>query len=465
METGESKSKLIESFVNAINKYINIIELNRKAHIKSFDNAFRWYRTNDFGFRLCNKYLIKTDPSMISELSDCWKELLILSNDYKPFSDILNNGIYPETGIRGKFPIAEYFMSFIPDFISYSAGDLFFDRNHDTHQVISEFMDGIERKEIENITLIPVLDIRTNSKINIAEDIEFREFTPKEKERILNTGLISIPVFHGELTQEFSDWQGLVIRSKTKLYHKSDDIPNLGEYHKREDKINKMVDNFLISSIFAFRDKKMLSLVNSRQPRISYENTISSGVSYINDQKSNQFRSGFRETKHEIDGTQEAVVRNIFYFLSDEGKSRHNEIKLAMKRIYYSKTRLDQQDRLLDLMIASELLYNSNAKNELTLTISLNAALHSDEKNKESVYKDFKDAYAARSDIVHGNMKKTHRFEELSDSVEKHLINAILKMMIEIKNETYQKNPERIPQMLSTLSSTDESIPAISSDA
>ncbi|KJV07584.1 hypothetical protein VZ95_19900, partial [Elstera litoralis] len=154
--------------------------------------------------------------------------------------------------------------------------------------------------------------------------------------------------------------------------------------------IETIIEAFITSTIFILNNVKMPSLLNSRTSRISYTNTYVDGVSIVDDQRTSQRRSMFKGTKHEIEDAQQAEIHNIFTFLNEEKQGDFEKIKIAMKRVYYSKSRRNHSDRLLDLMIAAELLYNSAEESELSLRIRLNAAFHSDEQDKKSVYHAFK---------------------------------------------------------------------------
>jgi hypothetical protein len=457
MNTEDAKSNLIENFVRSIDKYINIIEKDMGSHTKFFNNSFKWYRAEDSGFKLFNKLIIENSPENIPELFSDWQYLINSINQHQPFFDFINKGAYFEFGMSGRLPIYHYFFSLLPDLIINSFGHIIFDRSHDTHQVVSDFIDCIEIKRQEIITLIPILDIRTHSKFNIAENIEFREFTHKEKEYILNNGLISINLRQGDLDKDFCDWHGLVIRHHSIISHDSENMSDIGNYTKRQKEIESLIEDFLTSAVFVLEERKMPSLLNSRPQRLSYTTIRSNGFSIVDDQKSAQMSYGFRETKHDIDDACQAAMFDVLRFIKEEKSKEYNKIKLAMKRLYFSKTRRSKYDRILDLMIAAELLHRRGSKSEISLRISLNAANYSDDQNKLAVYNSFKEAYDVRSQIVHeGSVDEKIDIVQISNNVEKYLIQGIRKTICKIQEGTY-RNTDSITDMLSKLSSTEKS--------
>jgi hypothetical protein len=79
-------------------------------------------------------------------------------------------------------------------------------------------------------------------------------------------------------------------------------------------------------------------------------------------------------------------------------------IAQAAKRFSYAHERHDWEDKIIDLLIAAEALFLSQAKGELSYRLRLNAArfLGADEGMRTQIFDDMGLAYDLRSGIVHG---------------------------------------------------------------
>lgn len=453
MNMADEKSKLIECFVRAIQAYVTTTENSMMSYFSYIPNMLKWYSTENLGFKLCNVYIPNCQPENIPEMNEKWNDLIDSVRNYAPFSGFLTKGMYTETGGGGCFSIDEYFYQLIPRLIVNSSGNLIFDRTHNLGQEVADFVDSIDRRSTKHITLVPIIDIRADSKINIDENVEFREFTQFEKEELLNYHLISPPLHLTDLSSEFCDWHGLVIKHSTEISTNPQIMEKTNQHIEIENKIDECIENFLISAVFSLEDKKMFSLLNSRMRRISYSKNFIIGNSIIDDEKFNNTRYMYRELKHNIDTAGQAAIFDVLNFIKEQKSKETDRIKLAMKRLYFSKTRRNESDRILDLMIAAEILYSQPNQSEIALRLSLNAAHYADDADKLTVYNSFKNAYSIRSKIVHeGNSKKREEIAQISNEVEKYLIQGIKKTIREIQQGTYRPT-DSITDMLSKLSS------------
>ena len=86
--------------------------------------------------------------------------------------------------------------------------------------------------------------------------------------------------------------------------------------------------------------------------------------------------------------------------------NKHRFIALAAKRFSYAHERHDWEDRIIDLLIAAEAIFLSQAgsQGELKYRLKLHAAmfLATDSKTRKQIFEDMSLAYDLRSKIVHG---------------------------------------------------------------
>lgn len=135
-----------------------------------------------------------------------------------------------------------------------------------------------------------------------------------------------------------------------------------------------------------------------------------------------------------------------------------NKLEFAFKRFYKSIMRQEEEDIIVDLIIALEMLLSNNEKNEIThkLALRISALLchHKSEKYEPiQVFQNVKKIYAYRSSIVHGSHKATIKREiKVEENVLVPLVNLakdylrdILKIVI--TDAKYLK-PEEIDRLL-----------------
>jgi hypothetical protein len=129
--------------------------------------------------------------------------------------------------------------------------------------------------------------------------------------------------------------------------------------------------------------------------------------------------------------------------------TRHGAIANAVRRFSYASDRDRDDDRLVDLMIAAESLFLTDAgaaqeRGELRYRLALRAAFFIDapDSSRLSVFKHMKRAYDARSAIVHGGGEVDKNFlKSLNDSaismkefvqITRHLLRIAIKKRVEI---------------------------------
>ncbi len=135
-----------------------------------------------------------------------------------------------------------------------------------------------------------------------------------------------------------------------------------------------------------------------------------------------------------------------------------NKLELALKRFYKSMMREEEDDIIIDLIIALEMLLSDNEKGEIThkLALRISALLgkfSSNNYNSLTVFANVKKIYAYRSSIVHGShkldSKREIKLEENKNvaavDLAKKYLSEILTILI--KNPIYFK-PNVIDELL-----------------
>lgn len=134
-------------------------------------------------------------------------------------------------------------------------------------------------------------------------------------------------------------------------------------------------------------------------------------------------------------------IGKIFEILQE---CTENKIRLACKRLRYSFMREDEEDSILDIMIALEILLTDEEKNEVTHKLSLRLSklisLFEPDYDPLVVFKSMKKIYGYRSKIVHGCHKPKNKSQELKENEKgfteqskyKDLANDYLRILIRI---------------------------------
>lgn len=109
-------------------------------------------------------------------------------------------------------------------------------------------------------------------------------------------------------------------------------------------------------------------------------------------------------------------IGKIFEILQE---CTENKIRLACKRLKYSFMREDEEDSILDIMIALEILLTDKEKNEVTHKLSLRLSklisLFESDYDPLVVFRNMKKIYGYRSKIVHGCHKPKNKSQELRE--------------------------------------------------
>jgi len=167
------------------------------------------------------------------------------------------------------------------------------------------------------------------------------------------------------------------------------------------------------------------------------------GIAYSFKQRGDFFGRGrYNLTKDEIDSfvTFWKEFRDVIVKGEFQG---HNYIQIALKRLNLGLEENNLEDKLIDYFVAFEALYLLETL-ELSYRLSLRTAtlLGDTSEERNSIFKLMKDAYALRSNIVHGKKPKIgKKIVDLKDYVpklENYLRQSIIKflrMPIQYRNQ------------------------------
>lgn len=107
-------------------------------------------------------------------------------------------------------------------------------------------------------------------------------------------------------------------------------------------------------------------------------------------------------------------------------------MKLALKRWDMVSERFDEYDKLIDYWIAFESLFASDSSQEVTYRASLRIAalIGNTSEEKVQLYKDLRESYKLRSEVVHGSVPKNKKNAYLLvDKTRSYLRRALLKLL------------------------------------
>lgn len=141
-------------------------------------------------------------------------------------------------------------------------------------------------------------------------------------------------------------------------------------------------------------------------------------------------QKSYHLTAEEADGFPEFWSR-----WKSDGAKRRKYLRQAAKRLLYASERPRDEDRLLDLMVAGEALFpgivDKPSNTELSFRLSSYAAgfLGTTTEQRLSIFRQMRDAYNLRSQIVHGDTVDVAIVTEAVQQSEEHIRNGLHKAL------------------------------------
>jgi len=114
----------------------------------------------------------------------------------------------------------------------------------------------------------------------------------------------------------------------------------------------------------------------------------------------------------------EEDVREISSVFTKIIGNKENKLSLALRRLNFCYLRDNEEDSLLDAVIAMEILLTDKKRQEMTHKLALRMAalisLHKYNKEKPGdIFKRVKRIYDYRSNLIHGNKKEADKLSEI----------------------------------------------------
>lgn len=121
-----------------------------------------------------------------------------------------------------------------------------------------------------------------------------------------------------------------------------------------------------------------------------------------------------RSPIYELTQKEVEKFKNFWNVLNDLNIENYPFLDVAIRRFNFSYDKDLPEDKLIDFIIAFEALYLKGAGEELSYRLALRCAyfLGKDEKEREKIFKNLRNAYVVRSKIVHGESTQSKSFNK-----------------------------------------------------
>lgn len=379
----------------------------------------------------------------IFENSDTWKKVKSLALEDKAIAANIHGPTWWSFGSRGPSSLEDLFRILLP--APLLLGERYFCR-HVEPDTASKFLDSLRAETFDSLTIWLVKGIEVNEPIKLEDNLSFRALSSHEKLQIIRQGVVR-PKVSTRITENSCRWYGLCLLQRGAKY-KDDDTGVTPPRIDPELQIG-LIEDFIAALSFA-TDTSILhpgglyfppsielsglgtftncSWTDSRtsdpleghftlpfpdplmsaNTRMAFENTWKLMRKSTSDESATLKMKDVSGRKKKQRTKQASAVSSNF----------NASMAMIIRRLYYAQTRVRPEDRLLDLMIAAEILYGDDNRNDKTHRLASSVALLAGGSNIErlQIYDDFKKAYRVRSSIVHGD---TYRKSDVEEAIGK----------------------------------------------
>ena len=288
-----------------------------------------------------------------------------------------------------------------------------------TSRRVTELIDEFNSDHINMKTVWPVCGIRVSQPIYLDDKQSFRSLTDAEKLSALNFKMIEVDEGQTVIDPSLTDWYGFVLTEIFEKHFGPSDMPEdfMEKYNRRE----KCLELFLsvapvIGEFVAYHGGG-----HTNAPHFSSLGLLSRGeMGYGQGHGGSRFLiPGLSPMLTDEQATRFASVWQLSSDTDPKSSKSAKALRNAIRRMFYAETRTSPEDRLVDLMIAAESIYTMESQAELSLRLSLNAALWHDGTNLErrAAFREMKCAYKLRSKIVHGSVVDSNEVALAASSV------------------------------------------------
>jgi len=314
------------------------------------------------------------------------------------------------------------------------------------------------------ITVWPINGLRVEKPLRINDHVLIRPLTDEEISDCIGSGIITVSQSYGLISDRESQYCGLIYTAKQQKII-GDAEASLDEFNKQEqEKAQLLEDVQIVAALLGITNMRFGGRAEESQGWPAGFHMYTTGSIYTISHVAR-----FHPTV--IDYKQAKAFKRTWNLLFAVKRPADQSLYLATRRLAFSEDRIQEDDRLLDLMISAEALYLKDTgspqdKGELKFRLALRAASWADPSKvgmtKPEVYKLMKSAYDARSAVAHGGMPDAkllkhrgqtltlHEFNKLVESVVRQGILKAVKTTAKTKNKKF--NPEWEDRLLKKLS-------------
>ncbi|MFP4642360.1 MAG: hypothetical protein ACLFPU_09340 [Dehalococcoidia bacterium] len=275
------------------------------------------------------------------------------------------------------------FVSLLYGYVSRANGFQFYDRIF--NELFDAFQKDVFSPDITVTELSPLMNFEMESdQIQISDNLWLRQLSTDELEGWLNSErLLTV--------QPLSTHELLQLESAVEIMYQQERNSKSGSFEAR-----KKVSLLLTA----------ICLLTDGSPRLAF--TKRSTSSFLTPGLGTSWgplvhRLG-RSAK--VDKSQESDLVELYRKLWSS--PNETKIRVALERWNSAADRATEEDKLIDYWIALESLFVPDSTEELSYRTALRIAafLGSDGVERTQIYKQMKDSYRLRSEIVHGSIRK-----------------------------------------------------------
>lgn len=347
--------------------------------------------------------------------SSAWQTVKALALSDEAIAAVATERLWWSNLSFGQRPLEELFECLLP--VPTFLDDQIFYRDHPASSV-REFLHFLRETHFPSTTIWPLSGLETETPLELGEGLQFRALTAQERLQILKVGIIHIGM-NTRVTPDCARWYGLCLTKQYARYVREDEPDTTNPRVSWEEQY-LIIEDFMAAASFALGHGVQHSgglyippavqiegfgtFIDTKWPEafsldpLRWQFTYPADISLITEHKKLELLSAWNVLR----GYQPQT-------LSKSGRERSRKklesaIANVIRRLYYARTRIRPEDQLLDVIIAAETLYGGDGRSEKTYRLAVSAALLADASSNEraGIYKEFKDAYDLRSEIVHG---------------------------------------------------------------
>lgn len=282
---------------------------------------------------------------------------------------------------------------------------------------------GIEKDllsdEVEFERVTPLCGFNMDGdELQLAENISIVKLSESEILRILNLGVALGSVTGGiggyGIINDLNEYAIKITKRFPKLY--GDDDAQIGP--ESDDLFKGVVENSIVDGLRIFKTGRVFPITSTYRAKGVFE----FGVGFSFERQV----PPFMKEKYQLDKSEFDEFKQFWNRKNKSDTSDRKYLDVAIRRFSQANDRSNDEDEIIDLMIASESLFlasDGGNQGELSYRLSHRAAMYlgSSLENQKYMFNFMRSAYNVRSKIVHGDTpdlpKKQdgNKYESLKD--------------------------------------------------